>query len=271
MDERLVAEFRRIVGPEATLREPIKLLTYECDALPHLRETPALVVLPASAAEVQAVVRLCAREGVPFVARGHGTGLSGGALPVPGGVVISLARLNRVLDVDIPNKRVIVEPGVTNLEITRQVAPFGYYYAPDPSSQQVCSIGGNVAGESGGAHCLKYGFTVHHVLEAEAVMPDGEIIRIGNSLPDAYGPDLLGLLVGSEGTLAIVTKVVVRILRKPETVQTLLAAYNSTKDAGFAVSEIIADGIVPAAVEMMESLAIRPAEAREHRNVASGD
>ena len=145
MEERLVDEFRRIAGAENVLREPIQLLTYECDALPHLRETPALVVLPKSAAEVQAVVRMCAKEGVPFVARGHGTGLSGGALPVPGGVVISLARLNHVLDVDIPNRRVTVEPGVTNLEITKQVAPYGYYYAPDPSSQQVCSIGGNVA------------------------------------------------------------------------------------------------------------------------------
>ena len=144
---------------------------------------------------------------MPFVARGHGTGLSGGALPVPGGVVISLARLNRVLDVDIPNRRVTVEPGVTNLEITRQVAPFGYYYAPDPSSQQVCSIGGNVAENSGGAHCLKYGFTVHHVLAVEAVLPDGELVQIGSPLPDAPGPDLLGLLVGSEGTLAVVTKV----------------------------------------------------------------
>ena len=179
MNEALVDEFRRICGASAVLHEPMQLLTYECDALPHLREMPALVVLPGSASEVQAVVRVCNREGIPFVARGHGTGLSGGALPVPGGVVISLAKLNRVLDVDIPNRRVTVEPGVTNLEITRQVAPFGYYYAPDPSSQQVCSIGGNVAENSGGAHCLKYGFTVHHVLEVEAVLPDGELVRIG--------------------------------------------------------------------------------------------
>jgi glycolate oxidase len=166
--------------------------------LPHLRETPAVVVLPDSASAVQRVVQLCSAEGVPFVARGHGTGLSGGALPVPGGVVISLARLNRVLDIDIPNKRVTVEPGVTNLEITRQVAPFGYYYAPDPSSQQVCSIGGNVAENSGGAHCLKYGFTVHHVLEVEAVLPNGELVRIGSSLPDGPGPDLLGLVIGAK-------------------------------------------------------------------------
>ena len=271
MDERLADEFRRICGPDAVLREPLQLLTYECDALPHLREKPALVVLPASAAEVQAVVQLCARENVPFVARGHGTGLSGGALPVPGGVVISLARLNRVLDVDIANKRVTVEPGVTNLEITRRVAPFGYYYAPDPSSQQVCSIGGNIAENSGGAHCLKYGFTVHHVLAVEAVLPDGELVEIGSTLADAAGPDLLGLLIGSEGTLAVVTKAVLRILRRPENVQTLLAAFDTISAAGEAVSDIIGAGIVPAAVEMMDRLAIRAAEAAVHPDFPPAD
>ena len=271
MDPRLVDEFRRVCGDAAVLREAAQLMTYECDALPHLRQTPAIVVLPGSASEVQAIVRACSREGVPFVARGHGTGLSGGALPVPGGVLISLARLNRVLQVDIPNRRVTVEPGVTNLEITRQVAPFGYYYAPDPSSQQVCSIGGNVAENSGGAHCLKYGFTVHHVLEVEAVTPDGELVRIGNTLPDPAGPDLLGLVIGSEGTLAVVTKVIVRILRKPESVQTLLAAYNTISEAGSAVSEIIGAGIVPAAVEMMDALAIRAAEAAVHPNFPPAD
>lgn len=271
MQEQVIEEFRRICGHASVLHEPVQLLTYECDALPHLRQVPALVVLPGSASEVQGVVRLCSREGIPFVARGHGTGLSGGALPVAGGVVISLARLNHVLDVDIPNRRVTVEPGVTNLEITRQVAPFGYYYAPDPSSQQVCSIGGNVAENSGGAHCLKYGFTVHHVLEVEAVMPDGALVHIGSTLPDAPGPDLLGLVIGSEGTLAVVTKVIVRILRKPETVQTLLAAYDTISDAGSAVSEIIAAGIVPAAVEMMDALAIRAAEAAVHPNFPPAD
>ena len=271
MDSRLIDEFRGICGDAAVLREPVQLLTYECDALPALRETPAVVVLPGSAAEVQQIVGACSRARVPYVARGHGTGLSGGALPVPGGVVISLARLNRVLDVDIPNRRVTVEPGVTNLEITRQVAPFGYYYAPDPSSQQVCSIGGNVAENSGGAHCLKYGFTVHHVLEVDAVMPDGELVTIGSSLPDTAGPDLLALVVGSEGTLAVVTRVVVRILRKPESVQTLLAAYNSISEAGSAVSEIIGAGIVPAAVEMMDALAIRAAEAAVHPGFPPAD
>src|SRR5687767_4395434 len=259
--DRLVQRLRSVCGDAAVLREPVQLLTYECDALPHLREKPAVVVLPASASEVQQVVQLCSAEGVPCVARGHGTGLSGGALPVPGGVVISLARLDRVLDIDIPNKRVTVEPGVTNLEITRQVAPFGYYYAPDPSSQQACSIGGNVAENSGGAHCLKYGFTVHHVIAADAVMPDGEIARFGGALADTPGPDLLGLLIGSEGTLAVVTNVTVRILRKPEAVQTLLAAFDTIDAGGAAVSGIIGAGIIPAAIEMMDALAIRAAEA----------
>jgi glycolate oxidase len=271
MNQRLVDELTRICGASHVLHDPMQVMTYECDALVHLRQMPMVVVLPGSAEEVQRVVRICGSEGVPFVARGHGTGLSGGALPVAGGIVIGLARLNRVLDVDLPNQRVTVEPGVTNLEITRQVAPSGYYYAPDPSSQQVCSIGGNVAENSGGAHCLKYGFTVHHVLEVEAVLPDGELVRIGSSEPDAPGPDLLGLIVGSEGTLAIVTKVVVRILRKPETVQTLLAAYDSIGEAGSAVSEIIGAGIIPAAVEMMDSLAIRAAEAAVHPNFPPAD
>ena len=259
-----VAELGRLCGADAVFHEPVDVMAYECDGLPHLRAVPAAVVLPVSAAEVQAVVRLCHRERVPFVARGHGTGLSGGALPVPGGVVIGLGRLNRVLEVDIPNRRVTVEPGVTNLEITRRVAPHGYYYAPDPSSQQVCSIGGNIAENSGGAHCLKYGFTVHHVLAVDFVLPDGELVHVRNSNTDASGPDLLGLIIGSEGTLGIVTKAVVRILRRPETVQTLLAAFDEIDEAGEAVSDIIGAGIVPAAVEIMDALTIRAVEAAVH-------
>ena len=269
--EGVLHELERICGSGGIVRERLQLLTYETDALPYVREEPAVVVLPGSADQVQRVVRLCAREGVPFVARGHGTGLSGGAVPVPGGVVIALSRLNRVLDIDIPNRRVTVEPGVTNLEITRQVAPHGYYYAPDPSSQQVCSIGGNVAENSGGAHCLKYGFTVHHVLALDAVMPDGELVHLESAISDAPGPDLVGLIVGSEGTLAVVTRVVVRILRKPEGVRTLLAAFESIGAAGMAVSEIIAAGIVPAAVEMMDTLAIQAAEAAVHSGFPAAD
>jgi glycolate oxidase len=271
MNDSLLRELSGICGAEAVLHEPLQLLTYECDALPHLRQVPAVVVLPQSAEQVQAIVRVCAREKIPFVARGHGTGLSGGALPVAGGIVISLARLNRVLEIDIPNRRVVVEPGVTNLEITRQVAPFGYYYAPDPSSQQVCSIGGNVAENSGGAHCLKYGFTTHHVLEVDAVMPDGELVHIGGRLADTPGPDLLGLMIGSEGTLGVVTKVTVRILRKPEAVQTLLAAFNTIGEGGQAVSDIIGAGIIPGAVEMMDRLAIEAAEAAVHMNFPPAD
>ena len=267
----VLSALRAIAGADAVFTEPLELLTYECDALPHLRAVPAAVVLPRSAVEVQAIVRLCAREGVPFVPRGHGTGLSGGALPVAGGIVIALSRLNRVLDVDIPNRRVTVEPGVTNLEITRQVAPYGYYYAPDPSSQQVCSIGGNVAENSGGAHCLKYGFTVHHVLAADAVLPDGELVRFGGQLADTPGPDLLGLLIGSEGTLAVVTSVTVRILRRPEAVQTLLAAFDTIEQGGAAVSDIIGAGIIPAAIEMMDALAIQAAEAAVHPNFPQAD
>jgi glycolate oxidase len=271
MDDRFLTELRRISGDSAVFSDPLDVLTYECDALTHLRESPAAVVLPSSAAEVQAIVRLCAREQVPFVPRGHGTGLSGGAMPVAGGLVIALSRLNRVRHVDIPNRRVTAEPGVTNLEITKQVAPFGYYYAPDPSSQQVCSIGGNVAENSGGAHCLKYGFTVHHVLAAEAVLPDGELVQLGGSLADTPGPDLLGLMVGSEGTLAVVTSVTVRILRKPEAVQTLLAAFDTIDAGGAAVSDIIGAGIIPAAIEMMDALAIAAAEAAVHPGFPAAD
>jgi glycolate oxidase len=269
--QQLIDALRNVCGDEAVLSEPASLVAYECDALPHLRATPAVVVLPSSAAQVQEVVHVCAAAGVPFVARGHGTGLSGGALPQAGGVVIALSRLNRVLDIDIPNRRVTVEPGVTNLEITRQVAPFGFYYAPDPSSQQVCSIGGNVAENSGGAHCLKYGFTTHHVLQVDAVLPDGELVSIGSDFADPPGPDLLGLLIGSEGTLAIVTKVVVRVLRRPETVRTLLAAFNTIADGGAAVSGIISAGVVPAAIEMMDRLAIDAAEAAVKPNFPHTD
>ena len=271
VDASFIAELRRIAGHGGVYAEPLEVLTYESDALTHLRASPAAVVIPSTTAQVQAVVRLCARENVPFVARGHGTGLSGGALPVAGGIVIALSRLNRVLQVDIPNRRVTVEPGVTNLEITRQVAPFGYYYAPDPSSQQVCSIGGNVAENSGGAHCLKYGFTVHHVLAVEAVLPDGELVNLGGPFADTPGPDLLGLLIGSEGTLAIATSITVKILRKPEAVQTLLAAFDTIDAGGAAVSDIIGAGIIPAAIEMMDALAIAAAEAAVQPNFPPAD
>jgi glycolate oxidase len=271
MNHVFLMELAHVVGPDGLFTDASDLLTYESDALVHLRATPDAVVLPQTAAQVQQVVKLCRREGVPFVARGHGTGLSGGALPVKNGIVIGLSRMNRVLDIDIPNLRAVVEPGVTNLEITKHVAPFGCYYAPDPSSQVVCSIGGNIAENSGGAHCLKYGFTVHHVLGVEAVLPDGELVHLGGPVLDAPGLDLLGVLVGSEGTLAIVTKATVRLLRRPEKVSTLLAGFPTIDAAGEAVSSIIANGIVPAAVEMMDRLTIEAAEAAVHPNFPKTD
>ena len=266
MESSFVAAIGAIVGRDGILTDPVELLAYESDGLARLRETPALVVLPHDAAQVQAIVRCCHAHGVPFVARGHGTGLSGGAVPVPGGVLIGLARLNRILDVDIPNQRVTVEPGVINLDVTRRVSPHGFYYAPDPSSQQICSIGGNVAENSGGAHCLKYGFTVHHVLGLEVVLPNGEMIHVGGAALDPPGLDLVGVIVGSEGTLGVVTKATLRLVRIPETVRTILAAFDSTEAAGNAVSDIIAAGIIPGAVEMMDRLTVEAAEAAVHPN-----
>ena len=264
MDSLFFAELERIVGRDGLVRDAGERLTYESDALVRLRERPPVAVLPDTADQVQQVVRLCHRSKVPFVVRGSGTGLSGGALPHPDGVLIVMTRLNRVLDIDIPNQRITVEPGVMNLEVTRRVASAGYYYAPDPSSQVICSIGGNVAENSGGAHCLKYGFTVHHVLGVEAVLPDGELVHLGGAALDSPGLDLLGVLVGSEGTLAVVTKVTLRLVRRPEAVQTLLAAFDSTDAAGNAVSDIISAGIIPAAIEMMDRTTIRAAEAAVH-------
>jgi glycolate oxidase len=246
------------VPADALVTEPAQLRTYECDALTGHRAIPELVVIPDSAEQVQATVKLCHEHGVPFVARGAGTGLSGGALPVANGVVISLARLNRILDVDLDRRRVVVEPGVTNLAITKAVAGDGFYYAPDPSSQQVCTIGGNVAENSGGAHCLKHGFTVNHVLAADVVLPDGQLVTLSR---DDDGPDLLGVFVGSEGTLGIAVRITVGILRVPETIRTLLAGFPSLESAGDAVSQTIAAGILPAAIEMMDALTIEAVEA----------
>src|SRR6188508_1327220 len=220
LNSDFIGALERIVGPDGLLRDANELLTYESDGLARLRATPGCVVLPHTVDEVQAVVRHCHAHGVPFIARGHGTGLSGGALPHPDGVLIGLSRLNRIIEIDIPNQRITVEPGVINLEVTRSVAPSGYYYAPDPSSQQICSIGGNVAENSGGAHCLKYGFTVHHVLAADVVLASGEMVTVGGAFADTPGPDVLGLIIGSEGTLGIVTRITVRILRRPAAVQT---------------------------------------------------
>jgi glycolate oxidase len=255
----VVARMAAIVGARQVIHDAADLATYECDALASFRARPGLVVLPASTDEVVAVMKLAREVGMPVVPRGAGTGLSGGALPTPGCVVLSLARMTAILEVDVENGFVRAQPGVINLDISKHLAPLGYYYAPDPSSQSVCTIGGNLAENSGGAHCLKYGFTTHHVRGVRLVTADGEIVDLGGPVLDAPGYDLLGVLVGSEGTLGVATEIVLRILRRPEATRTFFATFPSTAEAGACVSEIIGRGIVPAAIEMMDRLAIEAA------------
>ncbi len=266
MDSRLVSEFRAIVGDAGLVAAPEQLRTYECDGVTLFRVVPELVLLPASTQEMQAVVKLCHRERIPFVARGSGTGLSGGALPIKGGVVIGLTRMNRILEIDLPNARVVVEPGVTNAAITAAVSPQGYFYAPDPASQIVCTVGGNVAENSGGVHCFKYGVTVTYILGLEVVLSDGSVVHLGGKTLDFPGYDLVGAFVGSEGNFGIVTKITVRIIKKPECTQTLMAAFNSISECGSAVSKIIASGMLPAGLEIMDRLALDAVEAAVHPN-----
>jgi glycolate oxidase len=261
IDSAVAARMAAVVGPRNCISDPSELRTYECDGLTSFRVAPGLVVLPGSTEEVAQVVRLAREAELPIVPRGAGTGLSGGALPVPGCVVIGLSRMKRILEVDLENGWMRVQPGVANLDVSKAIGPAGYYYAPDPSSQSVCTIGGNVAENSGGAHCLKYGFTTNHVLGARLVLADGAVVDLGGPVPDAPGYDLLGVVVGSEGMVGIVTEVVLRVLRKPQATRTFLATFPSTDEAGDAVSAIIASGIVPAAIEMMDRLAIVAAKA----------
>ncbi len=258
---RLAARFAEICGPGNVITDPLELRTYECDGLTSHRSTPALVVLPATAEQTAEIVRACATSGIPFVARGSGTGLSGGALPREDGVLIVMSRMRAIIEIDPVSRRAIVEPGATNLSVSKAAARYGLFYAPDPSSQVICSVGGNVAENSGGAHCLKHGFTVHHVTGLEIVTPQGELTWLGDGTGIAEGYDLLGAFTGSEGTLGIVTKIIVKLTVVPETVHTLLAAYATTSEGGQAVSDIIAAGIVPAAIEMMDALSIEAAEA----------
>ncbi|HEV7680213.1 MAG TPA: FAD-linked oxidase C-terminal domain-containing protein [Candidatus Dormibacteraeota bacterium] len=258
---------RRLGGAldrDALLTAPADVRPYECDGLTGYRAVPAAVLLPRSTEQVAACVRICHDAGVAYVARGAGTGLSGGALPVAGGVVICLARMTRVLSVDVDNARVVVQPGVTNAAVTEAVAIHGLYYAPDPSSQVVCTIGGNVAENSGGAHCLKHGFTTHHVVAATLVTALGEVASLGSAVADTPGYDLLGVVVGSEGTLGIVTEVTLRVLRRPRLVGMLLAAFDGVEAAATAVSRIIAAGVLPAAVEMMDRLTREASEQAVH-------
>ena len=265
----LIVDLKSAVGEMYVVHEPDDLIVYEYDGSVD-RALPVAVVLPATTEEVSQVVRTARRHGVPIVARGAGTGLSGGAIAHEGGIVIALTRMTRILDVDDDNRVAIVEPGVVNIDLSHAVEKYGLYYAPDPSSQKVCTIGGNVAENSGGPHCLAYGVTTNHVLGIEVVAADGSVQWLGGSTREALGYDLRGVVVGSEGTLAIVTKVAVRLLRKPEAVKTLLAVFEELDHASAAVSGIIGAGIVPAALEMMDDLCIEAVEPAVHAGYPSG-
>ena len=247
----LILDLQAAIGRSWVLHAPEDLLVYEYDATID-RGLPEAVVLPEDAKGVATAVRIARKHHVPVTARGAGTGLSGGAIPCEGGVVIVTTRMNRIVELDSENRIAIVEPGVINLDISRAAAPHGLYYAPDPSSQKACSIGGNVAENAGGPHCLRYGTTTNHVLGLEIVTADGQVLWLGGKTADTPGYDLTGVIVGSEGTLAIVTKVIVRLLHKPETTITLLAIFDAVTQASRAVSAIIGKGMVPAALEMMD-------------------
>jgi glycolate oxidase len=260
----LIDRLRSVVGRDAVLASPSELLVYECDGFTIEKNKPDTVVFPTSTEQVVQVVRVCNELGVPFLPRGAGTSLSGGCLPVGGGVVISLSRMKRILEVDTRNRYAVVEPGVVNLWLTNHLRPLGYHFAPDPSSQGACTVGGNVATNSGGPHTLKYGVTVNHVLGMEFVLPDGQIVQVGGPTEDNPGYDLTGAMVGAEGTFGIATKIWVRITRNPESYRTLLGVFETVDDATNTISDIIGAGIVPAALEMLDSLILTAVEAAFH-------
>ncbi len=256
----LIQKLSRILDADSILHEQEDLRPYECDGLSAYRKLPLLVVLPSTVEQVQAIVRLCHARQIPVIARGAGTGLSGGALPREDAVVLSLAKLNHIIDIDQEQRQATVQPGVRNLAISEAVAPFGLYYAPDPSSQIACTIGGNVAENSGGVHCLKYGLTVHNISRLKIVTIDGELLTIGSHALDSPGYDLLALMTGSEGMLGIIVEITVKLLPIPERAQVIMAAFDDVEQAGNAVGHIIAEGIIPAGLEMMDNPAIRAAE-----------
>ncbi len=256
----LVAALRSIVPGEGVISSEDELRAYECDGLTAYRQLPMIVVLPETTRQVAEVLAFCKQEGVKVVPRGAGTSLSGGALPLADAVTLGMGKFNRILEIDLPNRCARVQPGVTNLAISTAVAADGFYYAPDPSSQIACSIGGNIAENSGGVHCLKYGLTTNNVLGVEMVTIDGEILRLGGKHLDAGGYDLLGVITGSEGLLGVVTEVTVRLLRKPETARAVLMGFPTNEDGGDCVASIIAAGIIPAGLEMMDKPAIKAAE-----------
>jgi glycolate oxidase len=259
--ERIVADLAGFVAAGNVVADDVRLAAYETDALTAYRQRPLAVVLPETTAEVAGVLAYAHREGINIVPRGAGTSLSGGAIPAADSIVVALGKFNRVLDIDYPNRCVVAQCGVTNLAISHAVAAEGFYYAPDPSSQIACTIGGNVAENSGGVHCLKYGLTTNNVLGVELVTPQGEVVRLGGKHLDAGHYDLLGLTVGSEGLIGIVTEVTVRILKRPQTARALLIGFGSVESAGATVAAIIASGIIPAGMEMMDKPAIHAAEA----------
>jgi len=260
----LLTALANFIPSKRLLTQQPQLAPYESDALTAFRSRPSAVVLAESQEEVVGTVRLCHQHGVPFVARGSGTSLSGGSLPIQDGIVIALNRLNRIVRLDPKERIAVVEPGVINLDVSKAVAPHGLYYAPDPSSQLICTIGGNVAFNSGGAHCLKYGMTANHVLGIKAVLPDGEVVHLGSDSLEPVGPDLTGFFVGSEGLFGIALEITLRLLPKPETYRTVLASYDSLQAAGDAVAQVVESGLLPGAMEIMDSLAIQAAEAAVH-------
>ncbi len=257
---RLRPAFEAIVGRDGVLTDPHELLVYESDGATIFRATADAIVFPRSTEEVAACVRRANAEGLPFVARGAGTGLAGGCLPTEGGVVLALTRMTRIVEVDYDNQVAVVEPGLVNLHLSQAVAPEGYYYAPDPSSQLACTIGGNVANNSGGPHTLKYGVTTNHVLGLEVVLPDGEVVWLGGKVRDGQGYDLVGVFVGSEGTFGIATKIVVRLLKRPQAVKTFLAVFEQLDQASRTVAAITARGLTPAALEMIDQITIQAVE-----------
>ena len=267
---KLIDSLKQIYPNERLLTRPAQLIPYESDALTAYRCRPLAVVIPEDQDEVIDTVRLCDQLQVPFVARGSGTSLSGGSLPVDGGIVIALNRLDRILRLDPQERIAVVEAGVVNLAVSKAAMPYGLYFAPDPSSQPICTIGGNLAYNSGGAHCLKYGMTSNHILGIKAVLPDGEVVELGGESLEGVGPDLVGLYVGSEGLFGIALEITLRLLPKPEVFRTVLVAYDSLEAAGDAVARVVAAGLLPGAMEIMDRLAIDAAEAAVEANYPPG-
>jgi glycolate dehydrogenase FAD-linked subunit len=265
LENSILDQLRQAIGAENVLAEPEQTIAYECDSFAFHRHTPDAVLLLSNRDEAARVIQIACRHGVPFVPRGAGTGLSGGALPRHGGLVLTLSRMKKIREIDFENRQAVVEPGVINMELTNATSPGGYYFAPDPSSQMVSSIGGNLAENAGGPHCFKYGMTTNHVVSLEAVLASGQVVQLGSRTADCPGYDLVGIFVGSEGTFGVATLAVLKLTRLPQAVKTLLAAFSSLRGACDAVSRIIASGIIPAALEMMDQRSIRSVEASVNR------